>query len=41
MKKSRFCETQIINAIREYEAGKSAADLSRAWDKQVNFLQLA
>lgn len=29
MKKSRFSETQIINAIKEYEAGKSAADICR------------
>lgn len=29
MKKSRFTETQIIGAIKEYEAGKSVADLCR------------
>jgi putative transposase len=29
MKKTRFTETQIINAIKEYEAGKSVFDLCR------------
>lgn len=29
MKNSRFTETQIIGAIKEYEAGKSVADLCR------------
>jgi putative transposase len=29
MKKSRFSETQIVNALKEYEAGKSLADLCR------------
>jgi putative transposase len=29
MKKSRFSETQIVNALKEYEAGKSVADLCR------------
>lgn len=29
MKKSRFTETQIIGALKEYQAGKSVADLCR------------
>lgn len=29
MKKSRFTETQILNALKEYEAGKSAAAICR------------
>lgn len=29
MKKSRFTETQIINSLKEYEAGKSVADICR------------
>lgn len=29
MKKSRFTETQIINALKEYESGKSVTDISR------------
>ncbi len=29
MKKSRFSETQIVGAIKEYEAGKPVADLCR------------
>lgn len=29
MKKSRFTETQIITSLKEYEAGKSVADLCR------------
>jgi putative transposase len=29
MKKSKFTETQIVNALKEYEAGKSAADICR------------
>lgn len=29
MKKTRFTETQIVNTIKEYEAGKSVFDLCR------------
>lgn len=29
MKKSRFTETQIVNALKDYEAGKSVADICR------------
>lgn len=29
MKKTRFTETQIVGAIKEYEAGKSVFDLCR------------
>lgn len=29
MKKSKFSETQIVNALKEYEAGKPVADLCR------------
>jgi putative transposase len=29
MKKSKFTETQIVNALKEYEAGKSVADICR------------
>ena len=29
MKKTRFTEAQIIAAVKEYEAGKSAADVCR------------
>lgn len=29
MKKSRFTETQIVHALKEYEAGKSVADICR------------
>ena len=29
MKKTRFTETQIVNALKEYEAGKSVADICR------------
>lgn len=29
MKKTRFTETQIVTAIKEYEAGKSVFDLCR------------
>jgi putative transposase len=30
MKKSRFTEAQIVAAIKEFEAGRSAADLCRS-----------
>jgi putative transposase len=49
MKKSRFTETQIIDAIKEYEAGKSVADLCRelginkatfySWNKKYSGMQ--
>ena len=29
MKKTKFTETQIVNALKEYEAGKSSSDLCR------------
>lgn len=29
MKKTKFTETQIIHALKEYEAGKSSGDLCR------------
>lgn len=29
MKKTKFTETQIVNALKEYEAGKSVSDLCR------------
>jgi Transcriptional regulator len=29
MKKSRFTETQIVNALKEYGAGKSVSDICR------------
>ena len=29
MKKSKFTETQIVAALKEYEAGKSAQDICR------------
>ena len=29
MKKSKFSESQIVSAIKEYEAGKSVADICR------------
>lgn len=29
MKKTRFTETQILSALKEYEAGKSVSDISR------------
>lgn len=29
MKKTRFTETQILNVLKEYEAGKSVSDISR------------
>ena len=29
MKKSRFTEFQIVNSIKEYESGKSVADICR------------
>jgi putative transposase len=34
MKKTKFTETQIVNALKEYEAGKSAADICR--ELQIN-----
>ena len=30
MKKTQFTEAQIVAAIKEFEAGKSAADICRA-----------
>jgi len=30
MKKTKFTETQIVSAIKEYEAGKSVSDICRA-----------
>lgn len=29
MKKTKFTETQIVSAIKEYEAGKSVSDICR------------
>lgn len=29
MKKTKFTETQIVHALKEYEAGKSSSDLCR------------
>jgi putative transposase len=29
MKKTKFTEAQIVSALKEYEAGKSAADICR------------
>ncbi len=29
MKKQKFTETQIVNALKEYENGKSSADICR------------
>lgn len=29
MKKSRFTETQIVNSLKEYEAGKTVSDICR------------
>ena len=29
MKKTKFTETQIVSALKEYEAGKSSTDLCR------------
>lgn len=29
MKKTKFTETQIVNALKEYEVGKSVSDLCR------------
>jgi len=29
MKKTKFTETQIVTALKEYEAGKSVADICR------------
>jgi putative transposase len=29
MKRTKFTETQIVSALKEYEAGKSAADICR------------
>jgi len=29
MKKTKFTETQIVHALKEYEAGKSSADICR------------
>ena len=29
MKKSKFTETQIVTALKEYEAGKAASDICR------------
>ncbi len=29
MKKQKFTESQIVNAIKEYDAGKSAVDICR------------
>lgn len=29
MKKSKFTETQIVTALKEYEAGKAASDVCR------------
>lgn len=29
MKKTKFTETQIVNALKEYEAGKSVTDICR------------
>ena len=29
MKKSRFTETQIVHALKEYEAGKTVAEICR------------
>jgi putative transposase len=29
MKKTKFTESQIVNALKEYEAGKSVADICR------------
>ncbi len=30
MKKTKFTETQIVSALKEYEAGKSVADICRS-----------
>ena len=29
MKKSKFTETQIVNALKEYESGKAVSDICR------------
>ncbi len=49
MKKQKFTETQIIKALKEYEAGKSALDICRekgvhratfyAWNKKYSGME--
>ena len=49
MKKQKFTETQIVNALKEYEAGKAAIDICRsmgihkatfyAWNKKYSGMQ--
>lgn len=49
MKKQKFTETQIVNALKEYEAGKSASDICRQmgvhkatfynWNKKYSGMQ--
>ena len=41
MKESRFTETQIVKAIKEYKAGRNAEDLCRELGiSAVTFLQM-
>ena len=35
MKKSKFSESQIVNILKEAEAGVSVEDLSRSWQRFI------